>query len=72
MVRAADGADVFICEAYYRDKQIPYHLSYRTLREHRAELRCKRLLLTHMSQDMLGQLDSIEDETAWDGMIIDF
>lgn len=71
LIRAADGADLFICEAYYREKQIPYHLSYRTLQEHRAELRCKRLLLTHMSQDMLGQLDTIEDETAWDGMVID-
>jgi ribonuclease BN (tRNA processing enzyme) len=70
LVRVADGADLFICEAYYYDKQILFHLDYQTLMQHRASLRCRRLVLTHMSADMLNHLDDVVDECAWDGMEI--
>jgi hypothetical protein len=43
------------------------HLNYRTLLERRQQLRCKRIIVTHMSDDMLGRLDSIEFEYAEDG-----
>jgi ribonuclease BN (tRNA processing enzyme) len=64
------GADLFICEAYFYAKRIPFHLSYRTLVEHRAELTAKRILLTHMSADMLERLAEIDVETAWDGLAL--
>lgn len=35
LVEAARGTDLFVCEAYFFDKPIKYHLDYRTLREHR-------------------------------------
>jgi ribonuclease BN (tRNA processing enzyme) len=70
LVRVADGADLFICEAYYYDKQVPFHLDYRTLTQHRASLRCRRLVLTHMSAEMLAQMDTVEDECASDGLEI--
>ncbi|NVM27000.1 MAG: MBL fold metallo-hydrolase, partial [Desulfobacterales bacterium] len=57
----------FICEAYFFEKNIKYHLGYRTLMEHREELGCGRLIVTHMSDDMLGKLQSIEVEYAEDG-----
>ena len=34
---------------------------------HRAQLRCRRLILTHMSEDMLRRLGGIEAEWAEDG-----
>ncbi len=70
LVRVADGADLFICEAYYYDKQVPLHLDYRTLTQHRASLRCRRLVMTHMSAEMLARVDRIADECAYDGLEI--
>ena len=67
LLSAARDADLFVCEAYFFEKKIPYHLDYRTLMEHRSELGCRRLILTHMSEDMLGRLGDIETERAEDG-----
>ncbi len=68
LVDAATGADLFICEAYYFSKKTKYHLDYQTLLEHRSELKCKRLLLTHMNEDCLARLDEVEIEHAEDGL----
>jgi len=70
LIKAVDGADLFICEAYYYDKKMKNHLNYQTLIEHRNQLNCKRIIVTHMSQDMLDRRDSLELETAEDGKVI--
>jgi ribonuclease BN (tRNA processing enzyme) len=67
LLSAARDADLFVCEAYFFEKKIPYHLDYRTLMDHRSELGCRRLILTHMSEDMLRRLGGIEVEWAEDG-----
>lgn len=67
LFRVAEGADLFICEAYFFDKTIKYHLDYKTLLAYRAELGCKRLIMTHMSDEMLSRLNSLELEAAEDG-----
>ncbi len=64
----ADGADLFVCESYFFDKPMKNHLSYRTLMAHRDELRCKRLIITHLGEDLLGRLGEVELEVAYDGM----
>lgn len=66
----ARGADVFLCEAYAFDKTMRYHLDFRTLTAHRGELDCRRLVLTHMSDDMLSRLPDLDVESATDGMSI--
>lgn len=68
IVRAAAGARLLIAEAYYLAKPVPHHLSHRDLVDHRDELGCERVLLTHMSADMLGALDAAEFEHAYDGL----
>ncbi|MCU0562803.1 MAG: MBL fold metallo-hydrolase [Desulfobacterales bacterium] len=68
---AANGADLFVCEAYFFDKPMKYHLNYRTLLEHRSSLNCRRLLMTHMSTDLLARLPEVELETAADGLVVD-
>jgi ribonuclease BN (tRNA processing enzyme) len=70
LIAAATGADLFVCEAYFFDKKVPNHLDYRTLTERRAELRCGRIVITHMSADMLARLDGVEFEAAADGAAI--
>jgi len=71
LLAAADGADLFIAEAYFFEKPIKFHLSYRTLLEHVGELRAKRTILTHMSADMLGRLAEARHEAATDGLVIE-
>jgi len=64
-------ADLFIVEAYYYDKVVKNHLSLKTLEAHLAKINPKRLVLTHMSDDMLGRLDTLGHTTASDGMIVE-
>ncbi len=71
LIKAVDGADLFICEAYYYNKKMKNHLNYQTLIDHRSDLNCKRIIATHMSQDMLDRLNSIGLEYAEDGKIIE-
>ena len=67
LMPAARGADLFICEAYYFDKKMKFHLDYHTLMAHRDALGCKRLILTHMNDDLLGRLEQVDVEYAEDG-----
>ena len=67
LVHAARGADVFVCESFVYEKDVKNHLSYSTLLKHRDRLTCKRLILTHMSAEMLGRLSDLECEWAEDG-----
>ena len=71
LIPAARDADLFIAEAYFYDKKVKYHLDYASLRAGLDRIRPKRLILTHMSADMLGRLDQIDCEAATDGQVID-
>jgi ribonuclease BN (tRNA processing enzyme) len=71
LIPAAKAADLFIAEAYFFEKRIPYHLDLRTLMEHIDQLQPKRLVVTHMSDDMLGRLDALQCEYAEDGKLIE-
>jgi len=69
LIALAAGADLFIAEAYYRDKAVPYHLRLADLIEHRNGLGAKRVVLTHMALDMLAGT-SFPFETAHDGYAV--
>jgi len=64
-------ADLFIAEAYTYDKAVKNHLSLAALEARLDDIRPKRLILTHMSDDMLGRVASLPHVTAHDGMIVD-
>jgi ribonuclease BN (tRNA processing enzyme) len=65
-------ADLLVAEAYYYDRVVKNHISLKTLEAHLGEIKPKRLVLTHMSDDMLARLDTLDHETASDGMVVDF
>jgi ribonuclease BN (tRNA processing enzyme) len=71
LIPLARDADLFIAEAYYYDKVVKNHLSLKTLEAHLPEIKPKRLILTHMSDDMLGRLDTLDHTAASDGMIVE-
>jgi len=64
-------ADLFICEAYTRDKAITTHMALSSLERRLNQIRPKRLILTHMSNDMLARRGEIAFETAEDGMTVE-
>jgi ribonuclease BN (tRNA processing enzyme) len=71
LIPAAREADLFIAEAYYYDKIVKNHLSLTTLEAHLSEINARRLILTHMSDDMLGRLASLSYTTASDGLVVE-
>jgi ribonuclease BN (tRNA processing enzyme) len=71
LIPAARDADLFIAEAYYYDRIVKNHLSLKALEANLAEINPKRLILTHMSDDMLGRLGTLAHTAASDGMIIE-
>ena len=68
LIELADGCDLFICESYLYERKVRFHTTYKEIEAHRSALNCKRLLLTHLHDDMLARLQEIPDEVAYDGM----
>jgi ribonuclease BN (tRNA processing enzyme) len=71
LVDVGREADLFICEAYTRDKPVSTHMALSLLERNLDRIRPKRLVLTHMSADMLARLAEVPYETAEDGLIIE-
>lgn len=71
LIDVGRDADLLIAEAYHFDKHVAYHLDYGTLAEHLDQINPKRLVITHMSAEMLARLDSLNCEFAEDGMSIE-
>lgn len=73
LVDVADGADLLIAECHgYRPNGVP-HLDWQTLTTQVPRLRAKRILLTHMSDDMLNRLPTLDHsrfEFAEDGLTV--
>jgi len=67
----ADGADLFICETTYYTDPDPVHLSAKELLAHRSELRCARIIATHLGKDSIANLARLGVEHAEDGMTIE-
>jgi ribonuclease BN (tRNA processing enzyme) len=70
LIDVAAGADLFVCEAYFFDKPVKYHLDFHTLAANRSRLGCCRLVVTHMSEDMLERGPALDIETADDLKVI--
>ncbi len=64
------SSDLFVCECTLHGAALDFHLSLEELREHRDELDCGRLILTHLGEEMSHQRGQIEIETADDGMTV--
>ena len=66
----ARGADLFIAECYSYARPIKWHLNYPAIAAHRAECGATRVILTHMSQEMLAHADEVPEECARDGLVV--
>jgi ribonuclease BN (tRNA processing enzyme) len=61
-----EDADLVIAECYFYDKPVNWHLNYPDI--HR--IKAKRVVLTHMSANMLAQTKNVPEECAYDGLKI--
>jgi ribonuclease BN (tRNA processing enzyme) len=72
LIPAGRDADLFICEAYFFDKVMKYHIDYSTLVRHLPEIGAKRTIVTHMSAELLGRRHEMSLEAAHDGLMVEF
>jgi ribonuclease BN (tRNA processing enzyme) len=72
LIPAGRDADLFICEAYFFDKVMKYHVDYTTLAKHLPEIGARRTIVTHMSAELLGRQGEIACEAAHDGLVVEF
>lgn len=73
LLPAAAGAELFIAECYGFDRQARHHMDWRTIEKNLPRLDAKRILLTHMGEEMLANAASISDRritVAWDGLTL--
>ncbi len=72
LIAAGRNADLLIAEAYWYDRKMRFHLNYTTLLAKLPEIAAKRVLLTHMSPDMLSRVPELKGcEAASDGLEIE-
>lgn len=71
LLTAAQGADLLVAESYFYAKKVKYHLDYRTLMANYGRLGAKKVIITHMGQEMLEYLHALHCEYAEDGKIVE-
>lgn len=70
LVAATDNADLFVSECYFYDKPVKMHMNYATLKPQLPRLGAKRVVLTHMSPEMLERAPHLPETCAHDGLVI--
>jgi ribonuclease BN (tRNA processing enzyme) len=68
--KVSRGADLFIAESYFYEKPIKWHLNYPAIAAHREHFGARRVILTHMSREMLAHAAEVPEECAYDGLVV--
>jgi ribonuclease BN (tRNA processing enzyme) len=74
LLTVARDADLFIVECYEYEREFAGHMTWRTIRERRADFAAPRIMVTHMNPSVLGRLDEIRAAgvlVAEDGLAMD-
>lgn len=71
-VEYARGVDLFLCECSYYDQGTGNHVRYVELLKALPRLDCKKLVLTHLGEEMLARKEELAVTVAEDGMVIEF
>ena len=61
LIDLSEGVDLHINECFVFDEELRYHTRWSLLREKLPLLSAKRIVLTHMSEDMLARVGEIDD-----------
>lgn len=74
LVEVARGADLYMTECCGFERDITYHMSWKSLEPNLPKLDARRILLTHMNADMLAAVSGVRSDRimiAEDGMRIE-
>lgn len=71
LIEAGHDADLLIAECYMWEKNVPFHMSHELWKTHAPKIGAKRIILTHMTSDMLANLERAEFESASDGLLVE-
>jgi ribonuclease BN (tRNA processing enzyme) len=63
----SDGADLLLIECTNYSTNTPGHLSYRQIARHRRELHARRIVLTHVGEELLRNAGKVRLPIARDG-----
>ncbi|RYG22260.1 MAG: MBL fold metallo-hydrolase [Chitinophagaceae bacterium] len=70
LILLSQNSDLFICECNFYSTRVKGHLCYQELELKIPKLSCKRILLTHLDEEMLRRGKDVKLECATDGMKI--
>jgi ribonuclease BN (tRNA processing enzyme) len=70
LIELSKAADLFICECNFYEVKGKGHLNYDTITQKQENLKCKHLLLSHLGDDALSNLDKFQIPIVKDGMEI--
>ena len=66
-----EDADLFLCECTFFESRNDTHLDYPRIMENRGRFGAKRILLTHLGQEVLDHASEVGLEMAYDGLVVD-
>lgn len=68
LIDVSAGSDLFICECSFFATRVDNHLDYRRLADHAHRFATRRLVLTHLGEEVLQRRSAMELELAFDGL----
>jgi ribonuclease BN (tRNA processing enzyme) len=70
LVAHAQNADLFICECSFFETRLATHLDYPQIAENLRRFGAKRIVLTHLGEEVLRRQKDLKIETAHDGLVV--
>jgi ribonuclease BN (tRNA processing enzyme) len=70
VAKVAAGADLLIAESYFYEKPVKWHLNYPDIAARRETIGARRIILTHMSREMLAHAATVPEQCAHDGLVV--
>jgi ribonuclease BN (tRNA processing enzyme) len=69
----ARDADLFMCECYAFEEEVPNHVRYRDIEANLGALGARRVMINHLGPEPLARIDEFDPslEIAEDGMVIE-
>lgn len=67
LLKLAAHTDLFICECNFYERESPSHIHYQLLLKKKDLLNSKRIVLTHLGEEMLQKKEELQIEVLNDG-----
>jgi ribonuclease BN (tRNA processing enzyme) len=71
LIAHTQNADLFLCECSFFETRYDTHLDYPRIAENAVRFGAKRIVLTHLGQEVLSRQAEVALEMAHDGLVID-